>query len=72
MNVHASKIASSLFEDNIPLRPQNVAKYHVYIMSQNRGVEELSKWGKSYIGGSKFGKGGFRTPRTLCDVTAFP
>ena len=36
-------IASSMFERNIPLLLQNVTKYYVYKMSQNRGVEELSK-----------------------------
>ena len=40
-------IGSSMFERNIPLRLQNVAKYCVYKMLQNRGVEELLKWEKS-------------------------
>ena len=40
-------IARSLFEKNIPLRLQNVAKYRVYKKSQKRGVAELLKRGKS-------------------------
>ena len=38
-------IATSLFERNIPLCLQNVAKYHVYKMLQSRGVEDFSKRG---------------------------
>ena len=40
------KIASSLFERNIPLRLQNVAKISFCKMLQNWGVEELSERGE--------------------------
>ena len=36
-------MTSSMFERNIPLRLQNVTKYRVYKILQNRGVEKLSK-----------------------------
>ena len=47
-------IASSMFERNIPSHLQNVAKYFVYKMSRNRGVENYQRGGNLKKGGSKF------------------
>ena len=50
-------MGSSMFERNIPLRLKNVAKYHVYKMSQKREVKKLSKRGKILKRGKQILKG---------------
>ena len=67
-------IASSMFERNIPLRLQNVAKYRIWRMSQNIASAKCRKigWLRNYQRGGNLRKGevnferGYRPPRKLC------